>query len=91
MKKYLILSSILCLMLSVIACKKGERGDIGPQGAVGAKGVTGTIGDKGITDSKGMVSSNWIDVKGTDWRPSGSLNTYFCFLHRWRTYSRNCQ
>ncbi len=78
MKKQLILSSIFFLMLSVIACKKGEQGDIGPAGVAGAKGAKGTTGDNGIADSKGMISSDWIAVKGTDWRLSTAIpNLYF--------------
>lgn len=77
MKKQLILSSIFFMMLSVIACKKGEQGDIGPAGVAGAKGAKGTTGDKGAADSKGMISSDWIAVKGTDWRISTVANTYF--------------
>lgn len=78
MKKQLILSSIFFLMLSVIACKKGEQGDIGPAGVAGAKGAKGTTGDKGVADAKGMISSDWIAVKGTDWRLSTTIsNLYF--------------
>ena len=77
MKKQLILSSILFLMLSVIACKKGEQGDIGPAGIAGTKGTKGTTGDKGIADAKGMISSDWVTIKGTDWRASSATNTYF--------------
>jgi hypothetical protein len=78
MKKQLILSSVFFLMLSVIACKKGEQGDIGPAGVAGAKGAKGTTGDNGIADSKGMISSDWIAVKGTDWRLSTAIpNLHF--------------
>lgn len=78
MKKQLILSSVFFLMLSVIACKKGEQGDIGPAGVAGTKGAKGTTGDKGVADSKGMISSDWIAVKGTDWRLSTAIpNLYF--------------
>jgi hypothetical protein len=78
MKKHLILSSIFFLMLSVIACKKGEQGDIGPAGVAGTKGAKGTTGDQGVADSKGMISSDWIAVKGTDWRLSTAIaNLYF--------------
>lgn len=43
MKKQLILSSIFFLMLTMIACKKGEQGDIGPAGITGAKGAKGAL------------------------------------------------
>ena len=77
MKKQLILSSVLFLILSVTACKKGEQGDIGPAGIAGANGAKGATGDKGIADSKGMLSSDWVTIKGTDWRAATAVNTYF--------------
>ncbi len=77
MKKQLILGSIFFMMLSVIACKKGEQGDIGPSGSAGTNGAKGITGDKGIADSKGMISSDWIAVKGTDWRAATVANSYF--------------
>ncbi|WP_394990935.1 hypothetical protein [Emticicia sp.] len=77
MKKQMILSSIFFLMLTLIACKKGEQGEIGPAGSAGTKGAKGITGDKGIADAKGMVSSNWIDVKGIDWRAATNANSYF--------------
>ncbi len=77
MKKQLILCSIYFMMLSLIACSKGENGDIGPAGSVGAKGAKGPTGDLGIVDAKGMISSSWLAVKGSDWRASSSANSYF--------------
>lgn len=77
MKKQLILSSVIFMMLTIVACKKGEQGDIGPAGVAGAAGAKGTTGDKGIADAKGLVSSDWIAVKGTDWRAAANPNSYF--------------
>ncbi len=77
MKKQLIQCSIYFMLLGLIACSKGENGDIGPAGSAGAKGAKGSTGDLGIMDAKGMVSSNWVEIKGSDWRASATLNTYF--------------
>lgn len=77
MKKQLILSSVIFMMLTIISCKKGEQGDIGPAGIAGTKGTKGATGDTGISDSKGMLSSDWITIKGTEWRTSTTANTYF--------------
>ena len=64
-------------MLTLIACKKGEQGNIGPSGSAGTNGAKGITGDKGIADAKGMISSDWIAVKGTDWRAATAANSYF--------------
>jgi hypothetical protein len=77
MKKQLILSSVIFMMLSIIACKKGEQGDIGPAGVAGANGAKGATGDTGIADAKGMISSDWIAIRGTDWRANTTANSYF--------------
>ena len=64
-------------MLTLIACKKGEQGDIGPSGSAGTNGAKGLTGDKGIDDSKGMISSDWVAIRGTDWRANTTANSFF--------------
>lgn len=59
---------ILTVFSFVLACQKGEQGDIGPAGAKGTKGAAGDKGDVGITNSKGMLVSSWVEVKAADWQ-----------------------
>lgn len=66
----------LMLLSFLMACEKGETGDVGPVGVAGAKGSTGDKGDVGIANSKGMTFSTWIEVKSTDWGMRAS-NIYF--------------
>ena len=72
---------ILTLFAFVFACQQGEQGDIGPAGANGAKGATGDKGEVGITDSKGMLYSNWIEVKAADWSARNGNNTLFAVAY----------
>jgi hypothetical protein len=69
MKKTYILLLPVFLSLLILACSKGEQGDIGPVGATGAKGLTGEKGEIGISNSKGMLVSSWFEAKPTDWLP----------------------
>lgn len=74
--KNIFLLVVLALVCGLSACKKGEMGDIGPQGTAGAKGAQGLKGDQGSLNSVGMLSSDWLVVKGTDWTSSGVPNTF---------------
>jgi hypothetical protein len=59
---------ILTLFTFVLACQKGEQGDVGPSGAKGTTGSAGDKGEIGITNSKGMVVSSWAEIKAADWQ-----------------------
>lgn len=80
MKKTHILIFSFFLSLLILACSKGEQGDVGPVGATGAKGLTGDKGEIGISNSKGMLISSWFEAKPTDWLPTSntaSNNKYY--------------
>lgn len=81
MKKIQILIYSAFLTLMVLACSKGEQGDVGPAGVAGAKGAIGDKGDIGITNSKGMLYSSWFTAKTTDWDLfAGTTNAYNIIL-----------
>jgi hypothetical protein len=69
MKKIHILIVSVFVTVLILACSKGEQGDIGPVGNAGSKGLTGDKGEIGISNSKGMLVSSWFEAKPTDWLP----------------------
>ncbi len=76
MKKIIFILPILIAILN-FSCQKGEQGDVGPNGIAGTKGPTGDRGEIGLSDSKGMIISEWIDVKRASWNLySGTTNLY---------------
>ncbi len=80
MKKLIFIFPILIATLN-FSCKKGEQGEIGPSGIAGTKGPTGDKGEIGVSDSKGMIASEWIDVKRASWNLyAGTTNLYGTLL-----------